>query len=135
MMDVGDPPGERVLDRDHAEIGLARGDRLEAILEGRLRNRLAIGKHFEAGDVRIGTGFALKDHTLASQSHSLQSVPARMARARARSAGVSTPNGTSSMIDTSIRMPASSALNCSSFSRISSTLGGRATKRSSAARR
>ena len=60
---------------------------------------------------------------------------AKRARARSRSAGVSTPSGTVSTRATSMRMPASSARSCSSRSRRSSGLGGRATKRSSAARR
>ena len=37
MMDVGDAAGDRILDRDHAEIGLARGDRGQRVLEGRRR--------------------------------------------------------------------------------------------------
>ncbi len=46
-------------------------------------------------------------------------------RARAsKSSGVSTPSGTVSTIATSMRMPASSARNCSSFSRCSSGDGG-----------
>ena len=52
-----------------------------------------------------------------------------------RSSCVSTPSGTSSTSTASMRMPASSARNCSSFSRRSSGAGGRATKRSSACRR
>ena len=35
VMDVGDAAGDRILDRDHAELGLAGRDRREGILEGR----------------------------------------------------------------------------------------------------
>ena len=56
-------------------------------------------------------------------------------RARSRSSGVSTPSGTDRTISASMRMPASSARNCSSRSRLSSGEGFSATKRSSAARR
>ena len=37
VMDVGDPARHRVLDRDHAEIGLAARHRVERVLEGRAR--------------------------------------------------------------------------------------------------
>ena len=37
VVDVGDAAGDRVLDRDHAELGLARRDRREGVLEGRRR--------------------------------------------------------------------------------------------------
>ena len=43
MMDIGDAAGDRVLDRDHAEIGLAGGDRGERVLEGRAGHRLGVG--------------------------------------------------------------------------------------------
>ena len=59
----------------------------------------------------------------------------RSLRARSRSAGVSTPSGTVSTIRTSIRIPASSARSCSSFSRNSNGDGGNLTNRSSANRR
>ena len=58
-----------------------------------------------------------------------------MARAFASSSGVSTPSGTLFTTATSMRMPASSARNCSSLSRCSLADGGSLTKRSSAARR
>src|ERR1700747_1782455 len=59
----------------------------------------------------------------------------RIARARSSSAAVSTPSGTLSTMVASMRIPASSARSCSSFSRCSSGEGGNATKRASAARR
>jgi len=33
MMDVGDPAGDRILDRNHAEIGVARGEGKKTLLE------------------------------------------------------------------------------------------------------
>ena len=38
MMDIGHAPGDRILDRDHAERGLARGDGGKCVLEGRARD-------------------------------------------------------------------------------------------------
>jgi hypothetical protein len=43
MMDVGDAAGDRVLDRDHAEVGLARGSiAAKRVLEGRAGQRLGV---------------------------------------------------------------------------------------------
>ena len=58
-----------------------------------------------------------------------------IARAAARSAGLSTYSGASSITAAQIWRPISSARSCSSFSRRSSGDGGAAQKRSSAARR
>jgi hypothetical protein len=66
VMDVGDAAGDRVLDRDHAEIGLAGGDRRQRVLEGRAGQRLCVGKGFGDGDVRIGARLALKRNLLRS---------------------------------------------------------------------
>ena len=60
MMDVGDAAGDRVLDRDHGEVGLAGLDRVEGVLEGRAGQRLHAGKHVAAGGVGIGAGLALE---------------------------------------------------------------------------
>ena len=60
MMDVGDPAGDRILDRDHAEIGLARGDRRQRVLEGRARQRLGVRIGLDDGDMGIGAGLALE---------------------------------------------------------------------------
>jgi hypothetical protein len=49
MVDVGDAAGDRVLDRDHAQIGLARGDRGQRILEGGAGQGSAFG-NASAGD-------------------------------------------------------------------------------------
>ena len=60
MMDVGDAAGDRILDRDHAEIGLARGDRRQRVLEGRARQRLGVGIGLDDGDMGIGARLALE---------------------------------------------------------------------------
>ena len=60
MMDVGDAAGDRILDRDHAEIGLARGDRGQRVLEGRAGQRLGVGIGFGDGDMGIRAGLALE---------------------------------------------------------------------------
>ena len=145
MMDVGDPAGDRILDRDHAEIDLAAGQRREAILEGRAGHRLVIRIGFAAGEMRIRPRFALEDdlflgHESCLKSRSVRrplrlSQPPSIWRALANSSGVSTPSGTLFTTATSMRMPASSARNCSSRSRCSLAEGGSLTKRSSAARR
>ena len=44
VVNVGDPAGDRVLDRDHAEFGRAVAQRREGVLEGRAGQRLVIGK-------------------------------------------------------------------------------------------
>ena len=139
MMDVGDAAGHRVLDRDHAEVGFPRGDRGQRVLEGRAGQRLGVGIGFGDGDMGIGPRLALEcDFQLFLVMGRLVSAVqafASISRAVSRSAGVSTPRGTVSTMPMSIRIPASSARNCSSFSCISSGEGGSDTKRSSAARR
>ena len=60
MMDVGDAAGDRILDRDHAEIGLARGDRGQRVLEGRAGQRLGVRIGLGDGDMGIGAGLALE---------------------------------------------------------------------------
>src|ERR1700730_7856163 len=140
MMDVGDPAGDGILDRNHAEIGLARGDHGKRILEGRAGQRLGLGIGFGDGDMGIGAGLAL-ERDLEGLGH-VAFLPRlvaaaqrleRMLRAVSRSAGVSTPRGTVSTMVMSILSPASRARSCSSFSCRSRGEGGRRTKRSSAA--
>ena len=60
VMDVGDAAGDRVLDRDHGEVGLAGLDRVEGVLEGRAGQRLHFGIHVAAGGVGVGAGLALE---------------------------------------------------------------------------
>ncbi len=50
-VDVGHPAGDRVVDRDHAEIGRAVLQRGEGVLEGRARDRREVRIVFDAGDV------------------------------------------------------------------------------------
>ena len=60
MMDIGDTARDRILDRDHAEIGLARGDRGQRVFEGRAGHRLGIGIGFGDGDMGIRARLALE---------------------------------------------------------------------------
>ena len=60
MMDVGDPAGQRVLDRDHRQISLARAHRVEGVVEGGARERRVVGMDRLAGHVRIGARLALE---------------------------------------------------------------------------
>ena len=69
MMDVGDAAGDRILDRDHAEIDVAAGERGEAILEGRAGHRLVIRIGFAAGEMRIRPRFALEDDLFLGHEH------------------------------------------------------------------
>ena len=132
-MDVRDAAGDRILDRDHAEIGRAVLQGGERVLERRAGHRRQLGKIVDAGDMRIGPRLALVGDERALVIG--LSFGASIVRARSRSSGVSTPSGAASTTMTSMRMPASSARNCSSFSRRSSGEGGVETKRLSASRR
>ena len=58
-MNIGDAPGNGVLDRDHAEIGRAVAQRREGVLEGGAGQRLATGVVLDAGDMRIRARLAL----------------------------------------------------------------------------
>jgi hypothetical protein len=60
MVDVGDAAGQRILDRDHRQPGIAGADRGEGILEARARQRLQLRKRRPAGEVGIGAGQALE---------------------------------------------------------------------------
>ena len=137
VMHVGDAAGERILDRDHAEPRAALVHGGKDILESVARQAHHIGAGFMGRDMRIRAGFALEGDGLFRHGAIRHYTDLRESAARAfsRSAGVSTPRGTVSTSATSIDMPASSARNCSSFSRFSSGDGGRATKRASASRR
>src|SRR6185437_9027390 len=125
---VGDTAGDGILDRDHAEIDIAAGECGEAILEGRARDRLVIRIGVAAGKMRIRPRFALENDLFLGHRRRLRPVPLRghstrsqpsNARALANSSGVSTPSGTLFTTATLMRMPASSARNCSSLSRCS----------------
>ena len=60
VMNVGDTAGHRILDRDHAEIGVARRDRGQRILEGGAGQRLGIGIGVGDRDMGIRAGLALE---------------------------------------------------------------------------
>src|SRR5689334_7211169 len=128
MMDIGNAAGDRILDRDHAKIGFARIYRGQRILESRAGQGFGLRIGLGDGDVGVRPRFALEDNFLQS-GHRFRSWRAARARvvaaaqflesirrAVSRSGGVSTPRGTVSTMLMSIRMPASSARNCSSFS-------------------
>ena len=138
VMDIGHPPGHRIVDGDHREIGAPVAHGGEGLLEGGAGQRRHAGLGVAAGEIGIGAGRALKGDGAGGIAHGSACrgfLGFSSARARSRSAGVSTPKGAMSTSATSMRMPASSARNCSSFSHCSSLPGGSLTKRSSAARR
>jgi len=60
MMDIGDAAGDRVLDRDHAEICFAGRDRGERVLKSRAGQGLGVGIGFGDGDMRIRARLALE---------------------------------------------------------------------------
>ena len=64
MMNVGDASGDRILDRDHAEFGLAGRDRGQRVLEGGAGQRLGVGIGLDDGEMRIGAGLALECYFL-----------------------------------------------------------------------
>ena len=121
VVDVGHPASEAVLARQHGECGRAVMHRLHRRLEAGAGQRGHPGIRGAARQVGVGAGQALERdgarHRFGSSS----------LRARSRSAGVSTPNGAWSTRAHAIRIPASSARSCSSFSRRSSGLSGSVT--------
>ena len=62
MMDIGDASGDRIFDRDHAEVGLSGRNRGERIFEGRTGQRLGLGPGFDDGEMRVGAGLALEGY-------------------------------------------------------------------------
>jgi len=56
VVDVGDAAGDRVLDRDHAELGLARRYRGKRVLEGRAGQRLVARIDLGAGEWELAPG-------------------------------------------------------------------------------
>ena len=109
-MDVGDAASDRVLDRDHPKFGRPVLQRREGVLECGAGERREVGVCVDTSDVRIGPWLPLIGDC-AFLNHARPG--ARMARARSRSSGASTPRGAVSTIAMSMRMPASSARNCS----------------------
>src|SRR5580658_7413572 len=90
MMDVGDAAVLRILDRDHRPLGAAFAHGGEDILERDAWQSWDAGKHRPAGHVGIRPQRALEgDRSFDSRHYRSNS-----ARARSRSAWVSTPNGT-----------------------------------------
>ena len=61
MMDVRDPPRDRVVDRDHRPLGPALAHRSERFLEGFRRQGLEMRADLTAGEMRVGAGLALED--------------------------------------------------------------------------
>ena len=143
VVDVGDAAGDRVLDRDHRQPGLAVADGRERVLERPAGQRRQLRPRRAAGEIGVGAERALKGDDAIRVGRGRRprrrgghrAGSAGMARTRSRSARVSTPSGTVSTTATSMRMPFSSARSCSRRSRPSSTPGGSATNRASAFRR
>ena len=144
VVHVGDPAGDRVVDRDHgvARLPLAHGARRHPRTSGRA-GRPARGT--PAGRPggnrrrrRPGRRSCAPDRTVPDRScvaAAAHAWPPGCAAPSPGRPGVSTPNGTASTSRTPMLIPFSSARSCSSFSRCSSGLGGRAANRSSAVAR
>ena len=128
VVDVGHPARYGIVDGDHRKRRLAFGHGLEGVFESAAGHGLVGRVGFDAGDMRIGTGFALVGDL---QGHQ---VFLSMRRAVSSSLGVSTPSGTVSTRTTTNRMPSSRARICSSLRSSSRALTGSDTKRSSAGR-
>src|SRR4029077_16665063 len=73
MMDVSDPSGDRILDRNHAEIDVAGNKRSEAIFESRAGHRLVVYIGSPTGQMPTCPGLSLKNDLL------LGHVPPRLA--------------------------------------------------------
>jgi hypothetical protein len=67
VMNVRDPAGAGILDRDHGERGPPLGDRRKGVLEGRAGQRGLLGKGRPAGHVGIGPRHALEGDHVAGQ--------------------------------------------------------------------
>ena len=75
MMDVGDPPGDRVLDGQHGELGLAVAHRRHSIVETAAGQRHHVGKDMAAGEIGIGAGGALECYRVGGIRH--RAIPGR----------------------------------------------------------
>ncbi|MNL58242.1 hypothetical protein D3C87_1818640 [compost metagenome] len=71
IVDVGHASGQRILDRDHRQIGIAVFERHEGILEGRAGQRFHRRKHVAAGHVGIGAEIALEGNLVGDGRHGL----------------------------------------------------------------
>ncbi len=60
VMNVGDATRDRILDGDHGELGAARFDRGERVLEGGTGERLHARIGVERRKMRVGAGLALE---------------------------------------------------------------------------
>ena len=86
MVNVRDPSGDRVLDRDHRQHRRAVGDGREGVLEAGARQRRHQRIGVAAGDVGIGARLPLigDEFGHASPSHSLESFRFRLNRKDSR---------------------------------------------------
>jgi hypothetical protein len=73
VVDVGHPPGDRVVDRDHRQVGVPALDRGEDVLERRAGQRLPVGIVLLAHLVGVGPGLALIGDTSSGHDQSLRS--------------------------------------------------------------
>ncbi len=135
VMDIGDAAVQRILHRNDAEIGIAGAHRFHRVLESGLGDRLHMRQRLARGEIGISARLPLESHAFGAFDQCPAHLCPSNLRAFSRSAGVSTLSGTLSTRATLIVIPASSARNCSSFSRNSSGDGGSATKRARLARR
>ncbi len=58
-VDVSHPAGNRILDGDHGQLGLAAGHQVKGVLEARARNTFQLGEHLLACDIGVGAGLTL----------------------------------------------------------------------------
>ena len=61
VVDVGNPPRDRIFNRDHRQFGFRVVDGGKGVLKSRARHRLAIGISLVASDMGVGAGFALEN--------------------------------------------------------------------------
>ncbi len=75
VVDVGDAPRDRILDRDHAKVDVAGDKRGKAIFEGGAGYRLVLGIGFATGKMRIRPRFSLIDDLLFCHARSFRRDP------------------------------------------------------------
>ena len=73
-MDVRHAAGNRILDRDHGQLGLPAGNQLESVLEaGAGSDAFQLGEHLLTRDIGVGAGFTLVRNLLGHSPYGFSS--------------------------------------------------------------
>jgi hypothetical protein len=69
VVNIGDPAGDRVFDRDHRQVRFTLSQRIEGVFEGGARQGLHGWKHVTARHVGICAKLALKGDAVGGSGH------------------------------------------------------------------